>query len=110
VSGILTKQGVTLWSSHPPERGFRFFDVTDETARDQAPVPLVETFDGPARVASYTVLFEGERAARTAFICDLDDGRRTLATSDDPALAQLGTEQELCGREVRLAGGRATLA
>jgi acetyl-CoA C-acetyltransferase len=110
VSGILTKQGVSLWSTRPPERSFRFFDVTEETARDQQPLPLVEGFEGSARIAGYTVLFEGERAARSVFVCDLDDGRRTLAASDDPALAQLGTEQELCGREVRIAGGRAVLA
>jgi acetyl-CoA C-acetyltransferase len=110
VSGILTKQGVMLCSMRPPERGFDFLDATDETARDQAPLALVGSFEGPARVASYTVLFEGERPARTAFVCDLDDGRRTLAASDDPALARLGTEQELCGRSVRLAAGRAALA
>jgi acetyl-CoA C-acetyltransferase len=109
VSGILTKQGVSLWSCGEPEAGFAFFDVTEETAREQASVPLVEAADGAAQVASYTVLFEGERAVRTAFVCDLDDGRRTLAASDDAALAQLGTEQELCGRGLRLLGGRATL-
>jgi acetyl-CoA C-acetyltransferase len=110
VSGILTKQGVSLWSTRPPDRPFAFFDVTDATARDQAPLPLVEDFAGTARVAGYTVLFEGERAARAVFVCDLENGRRTLAASDDPALAELGTAQELCGRSVRLAGGRATLA
>jgi acetyl-CoA C-acetyltransferase len=109
VSGILTKQGVSLWSGHEPAAGFGFFDVTKETARDQAPVPLVESFDGTARVAGYTVLFEGDRAARTAFVCDLPDGRRTLAASDDPALAELGTQEELSGRRVRLASGRAEL-
>jgi len=110
VSGILTKQGVSLWSCGEPEAGFRFFDVTEETAREQAPVPLVESFDGPAQVAGYTVLFEGKCAVRTAFICDLDDGRRTLAASDDPALAELGTQAELCGRRVRLASGQVELA
>lgn len=110
VSGILTKQGVMLVATRPPERGFAFLDVTGEAARDQAPLALVEGYEGPARVASYTVLFEGERAARSAFVCDLDDGRRTLAASDDPSLARRGTEQELCGRSVRLAGGCAELA
>jgi acetyl-CoA C-acetyltransferase len=109
VSGILTKQGVSLWSSRPPERSFRFFDVSEETARDQRPVPLVAGFEGRARVAGYTVLFEGERAARSVFVCDLDDGRRTLAASEDAALAELGTREELCGRALRLAGGAARL-
>ena len=109
VSGILTKQGVSLWSGGEPEVRFGFFDVTEETAREQRPVALVDRFDGPARAAGYSVLFEGERAVRTAFVCDLDDGRRALAISDDPALAELGTREELCGRSVRLAGGRAEL-
>jgi acetyl-CoA C-acetyltransferase len=109
VSGMLTKQGVSLWSGHEPAAGFGFFDVTEETAREQHPIALVEAPDGAAQVAGYTVLFEGERGVRTAFVCDLDDGRRTLAASDDPALAELGTREELCGRRVSLASGRAEL-
>jgi acetyl-CoA C-acetyltransferase len=109
VSGILTKQGVSLWSARPPERGFAFFDVSAETAAEQPPLPLVDAAEGSARAAGYTVGFEGERAARTAFVCELPDGRRTLAASDDPALAELGTREELTGRALRLAGGRAEL-
>jgi acetyl-CoA C-acetyltransferase len=109
VSGILTKQGVSLWSARPPERGFALFDVTPETAADQPPRAVVAGFEGSARVAGYTVLFEGERPARTAFVCDLDDRTRTLAASDDPALAELGTREELCGRALRLAPGGAVL-
>ena len=110
VSGILTKQGVSLWSTRPPDAGFRFFDVSGETERAQAAAVLVEAEGGPAHAAGYTVLFEADRPARTAFVCDLPDGRRTLAASDDPALAELGTREELCGRRLRLAGGRAELA
>ena len=110
VSGILTKQGVSLWSARAPERGFAFLDVTAETAAEQPPCELVDTADGPAHAAGYTVLFEGERAARTALVCELPGGRRTLAASEDPALAELGMREELTGRALRLAGGRAELA
>ncbi|MEN8161338.1 MAG: acetyl-CoA acetyltransferase, partial [Myxococcota bacterium] len=110
VSGMLTKQGVSLWASRPPAAEFAFFDVTEEAAREQAPIALAETFEGPARVAGYTVLFEGERPTRAIFVCDLDDGRRAVAASDDPALAARGTREELCGLPIRLAAGRATLA
>jgi acetyl-CoA C-acetyltransferase len=109
VSGILTKQGVSLWSARPPERGFAFLDVSAETAADQPPRALVEDAEGPARAVGYTVLFDGERAARTAFVCELPDGRRTLAASDDPELAERGTREELTGRALRLAGGGAAL-
>jgi hypothetical protein len=83
--------------------------VSGETAAEQTSLPLVEAADGPARVAGYTVLFEGEQAVRTAFVCALPDGRRTLAASDDPTLADLGTREELSGRALRLAAGVATL-
>jgi acetyl-CoA C-acetyltransferase len=109
VSGLLTKQGVSLWSTSPPAAPFGFFDVSAETAQEQAAAELVESAEGPARCAGYTVLFEGERPSRTAFVCDLPDGRRTLAASEDPALAELGTREELGGRGLRLAGGQATL-
>ncbi len=110
VSGMLTKQGVSLWSTRPPETPFGFFDVTAETAREQAPRALAETFAGPARVAGYTVLFEDERPAKAIFVCDLDDGRRALAVSEDATLAELGTREELCGRALTLREGRATLS
>jgi acetyl-CoA C-acetyltransferase len=105
VSGILTKQGVSLWSAQPPARDFAFLDATAETAAEQPPRALVDAAEGPARAAGYTVLFDGERAARTALVCELPDGRRTLAASDDPALAELGTREELTGRALRLVSG-----
>jgi acetyl-CoA C-acetyltransferase len=110
VSGILTKQGVSLWSARPPERGFAFLDVTAEAAADQPAREVVDAAEGPARAVGYTVLFEGERATRAAFVCELPDGRRTLAASDDPALAELGTREELTGRALRLSAGRVDLA
>jgi acetyl-CoA C-acetyltransferase len=110
VSGMLTKQGVSLWATRPPEAPFDFFDVTEETARAQTPLALAERFDGPARIAGYTVLFEGERPARAIFVCDLEDGRRALGESQDPELAALGTREELCGRTLTLRDGTGTLA
>ncbi len=105
VSGFLTKQGVTLWSSAPPERAFGFDDVTDAVARETEEIALAEDAHGEARCVSYTVQFEGDRPARTLFVCDLDDGRRALAVSTDPALAEAAMTQEFCGSKLRLADG-----
>jgi acetyl-CoA C-acetyltransferase len=104
VSGILTKQGASLWSSEPGPRPFAFADATDETARATDRVALVEGAQGTATVATYTVLYQGGAPARTVLLCDLEDGRRTLASDADPALAALATREELCGRVVRIAG------
>jgi acetyl-CoA C-acetyltransferase len=110
VSGFLTKQGVTLWSCAPAARGFGFDDVTDAVASETREIPLAEEARGEATCVSYTVQFEGERPARTLFVCDLPDGRRALAASADPALAEQATRSELCGARLRLAGAAAEVA
>jgi len=110
VSGFLTKQGVTLWSSAPPERPFGFDDVSEAVARETEQVPLAEDARGEATCVSYTVQFERDRPARTLFVCALPDGRRALAASDDPALAEHAVSRETCGATVRIEGGVAELA
>jgi hypothetical protein len=37
-------------------------------------------------------------------LCDLEDGRRALVTSDE--LAEVMTREEFCGRTLRLSGAR----
>jgi len=109
VSGILTKQGASLWSSEPGERPFAFDEVTAETERETATVPFVEGGEGAATVATSTVVYEDRAPARTVLLCDLVDGRRTLAVSGDPALAAVASHEELAGRSVRIAAGRVEL-
>ena len=110
VSGFLTKQGVTLWSSGAPDKRFGFDDVTDAVAQETEQIALAEDARGEASCVSYTVQFAGDRPARTLFVCDLPDGRRALAASADPALAEAALITELCGRKLRLAGGNAEIA
>jgi acetyl-CoA C-acetyltransferase len=107
VSGFLTKQGVSLWSTEPRGGGFGFDDVTEATVASTGAAELADEFEGEAEIATYTVLFEGEKPTKTVMICDLPDGRRALASSADPGLAETALREELCGRPVRLAGGRA---
>src|SRR5262245_15442725 len=109
VSGVLTKQGVSLWSSEPAPGPFRFEDTSAETAREVEAVPVAEAATGPGLVATYTVLFDGETPSRTVLLCDQEDGRRALATSPDPALAELAVREELCGRKLRLDGSSVSL-
>lgn len=109
VSGILTKQGASLWSSERGARPFAFDDVTRETEAATPLAPTVEGAEGPATVATYTVLFEGSQPSKTVLLCDLPEGGRSLVLSLDPSLARLGTEEELIGRPVRIREGRAAL-
>jgi acetyl-CoA C-acetyltransferase len=107
VSGMLTKQGVSLWSSEPGPAGFGYADVGDQVAAVDAPRNVVDDLEASGRVAGYTVVYESGAPARTLAILDLDDGARTLAASEDPELAQGSVEAELIGTRVRtLPGGR----
>jgi acetyl-CoA C-acetyltransferase len=108
VSGVLAKQGVSLWSTEPGP-GFGFDDVSEQVARELEPVEVVAGGEGAGRIATYTVLYEGQTPARAALVCDLEDGRRALRVVDDPELAALGTSEELCGRAVRLLPARLEL-
>lgn len=108
VSGILTKQGVSLWCSEPRGEGFAHEDVSAETAARVARVELAEPEAGPARIASYTVL-DDAFGHRVVLLCDRDDGRRALAVCADPGFVELATREEVIGRPVTLdARGAAT--
>jgi acetyl-CoA C-acetyltransferase len=109
VSGLLTKQGVSLWSTQPRGKGFGFDDVTEATVASTGAAELVDGFEGAAAIATYTVLFEGDKPTKTILICDVPGGRRALAASADPGLAETALREELCGRAVRLCAGRAEL-
>lgn len=102
VSGYLTKQGVSLWSTEPAEREFEHVDVSEEVARDTPTVEVVADVQGRATVASYTVVFERDGSARTVLLCDLPGDRRTIVSTHDAQVAELATEEELCGRPVRI--------
>jgi acetyl-CoA C-acetyltransferase len=110
VSGFLTKQGVTLWSNAPPELPFGFDDVSEAVARETGEIALAENACGAAKCVSYTVQFQGDRPARTLFVCDLPDGRRALAASADPALAEHAMSRETCGAMLRIEDGVAEIA
>ncbi|MEZ4216433.1 MAG: acetyl-CoA acetyltransferase [Myxococcota bacterium] len=102
VSGMLTKQGLSLWSTAPGERPFAAADATDAVARALPTVAVDDAFAGPARVHGYTVLYEGGAPARVVALCDADGGRRALAACDDAALLARAERDELGGLAVRV--------
>jgi acetyl-CoA C-acetyltransferase len=109
VSGILTKQGVSLWSGEPSADGFHYDDVSAEAEAAVERVEVVAETTGPAVVASYTVLHSGA-APEAVVLCDLPDGRRTLVQSTDAGLIDTAEQDELCGRAVVLSAGGVRLA
>ena len=104
VSGLLTKQGVSLWSTDPGDRPFEFSDVSAAVEKDLERIPSRSEYTGTATIASATVLYE-PTGPRAAFICDTPDGKRTIASTPEEAITTIVAENEVCGRTLDLAPG-----
>ncbi|MAE95522.1 MAG: acetyl-CoA acetyltransferase [Deltaproteobacteria bacterium] len=103
VSGVLTKQGVSLWSTEPGSP-FGFADVSAEADANTARCELRSDAAGEARVISSTVEFDAEGASRAIALAELEPGIRALATSDDRELARAMTERDFSSEPITLDG------
>jgi acetyl-CoA C-acetyltransferase len=109
LSGILTKQAVSLWAREPgPD--FAFEDVAAEAARRTPTVAVEGDYRGPARVVSSTVVWGPEGPWYGVALCDVEGGRRTLARTEESGLLRALTEEEFAGRAVRVGADGALLA
>ncbi|MEE9606182.1 MAG: acetyl-CoA acetyltransferase [Myxococcota bacterium] len=102
VSAVLTKQGVSLWSSSEPTAPFAYADVSAQVATQWRAVDVVAGARGRARVAGYTVVHDHAGPSRAIALCDLDSGGRSLAFSTDPELMAEMESSEFCGRAVQV--------
>ncbi|MHB8219706.1 MAG: hypothetical protein ACYDHU_05205 [Acidimicrobiales bacterium] len=91
VCGMLTKPGLAVWSTRPDGRPPLVDDLAAAAARATPTLHVLDHHDGPARVASYTVTYDGTSPVRVAIVADVpaDSGgpARCVAVSDDPDLA-----------------------
>ena len=110
VSGMLTKQGVALWSATPGAGGWAFDDVTEQVRKASDIREVVADYQGEATVAGYTVLYQGADPWRAVAVFDLPGGRRTAAYSEDREIVDLMQSRECCGLNCQLAEGQFTLA
>jgi acetyl-CoA C-acetyltransferase len=110
VSGLLTKQGFGVWSRTPGPAGFEFADVSDAVRADNPPRPVVTDFYGNARVAGYTVMYQGGQRQRAVAVVDLPDGGRAVTINEQPEVMESVEHEDLCNRTVTVQGGRFELA
>ena len=108
VSGLLHKQAIALWGRNPPARPFRVAEVGEMAARESGPLKILAADAlGNARVVSYTVTADAGKAPAAVALCDLPDGRRTIAQSDAAGIMAMMMTEECVGIDVELqAGGR----
>ena len=101
--GYLTKHAFGVYSGEKPGQPYAHADV--QPAVDATPTrDVVESHQGAANIESYTVMFgaDGPRIGHLSAL--LPDGRRAWANCEDLDVLQAMTEEEFCGRPVRLDG------
>ena len=104
--GFLTKHAVGVYGCRPPAQGSRVTNVqaqVDQLPRREA----APDHRGPASVETYTVMHDKDGKPERAFVaCLLDDGRRTIATSDDPDRLTILLTDWAIGMQVDVHDGR----
>jgi acetyl-CoA C-acetyltransferase len=102
ISGMITKQGMGLWSTTPPVTGFRSVDVTEQARADTKTAEAVGDYRGKAEVLGYTVAYERGAPSRGVVIAAVTGGSQTVARSDDPAQLADMIATEWVGRSVEI--------
>ena len=103
VSGLLTKPGLMVWSTTPPD-DLVIADLAAEAAAATPTVELAPAYDGAATVAAATAVYVGDEPSEAIVIADTADGRRCVARSDDSALAAAAHALQLIDTRVTVAG------
>jgi acetyl-CoA C-acetyltransferase len=108
VSGLLNKPGLAVYATRPGPDPLLLADLAEENERAAERIEAIPDHHGPARVATYTVNYEGQEPVRCAVIADTPDGRRCVAGCEDADLARQATREELIGQTVQVDGTRFT--
>jgi acetyl-CoA C-acetyltransferase len=109
VSGIITKQGFGIWGTDPNPHGYEFVDVTPEVIAATEVREVLPDYHGPATVAGYTVVYDRSGAHRGVAVVDLPDGKRSIASTDDPDLMSRMATTEFCGVALDVRAGLFTV-
>ncbi len=104
VSGLLTKPGLAVWSTKPPDGPPMIAGMASEVNSTTDEMPLNEEANGTGTVVTYTSVAHRGEPVRVAAIVDLDSGARAVAAVNDASLAASVMAQEFIGTRVRVRG------
>jgi acetyl-CoA C-acetyltransferase len=107
ISGIITKHGIAVWSTAPPERdGFAYADTSAAVEAGTPALEVVGDHRGVATIDAYTVAHEGGEPRYSTIVARTAVNTRAVARNDDPELAAVMAADEWCGRDVTVDGDR----
>lgn len=103
-----TKHAVGLYSTTPPDGGFR--SATPQDAVDQLPSrEVLPEWDGDATVEAYTVVHDRDGQPQTGIVALLTDaGARTWANTTEPGVMKALTIEDFAGRRGHVRAGTVT--
>ena len=100
ISGMITKQGASMWSAQPPTQPFANLDATEAVAAELQPKPYRTGYNEQATVVSYTVIWGREGPERAVAIGEFPDSARTLVVSAAPDVMAAAIVEEMCGGSI----------
>ncbi len=101
--GNVDKHAFGVYSTRPPEAGFRWERPQDRIDSAAAPVEVEPDHRGPATVEAWTVMHGRDGAPERAHAaCRTPSGGRTWGVSDDAAVMELFLQRDVAGTEVLL--------
>ncbi len=101
--GWLAKHAFGIYSTEPPAEGFRWESLQQQADAFPRREALVD-WQGPVGLEAYTVAHRKGEPHLAHAACLTQDGRRTWATTREPALLEAMMREEFCGRKGRIDG------
>jgi acetyl-CoA C-acetyltransferase len=101
LSGMFGKQGCLLLGTEPNPKGFGFDDITEQVAELEQAIPLNGSYEGPATIVGYSVMFNKGALSHAVAYCDTPEGERTVVRSDNEEVLAM-TETEYVGKTVQV--------
>ena len=110
--GHVDKHAFGVYSTRPPEQGFRWDRPQEQIDAAATPVPVEGEHRGPATIEAWTVMHGRDGAPeRGHAACRTPSGARTWGVTDDAAVMELFEQRDVAGTEVVLGeDGRLDLA
>ena len=99
--GNIYKHVHGIYGNEPPAKMFQFESVQEQISALPSRECL-ESFEGEATLEGYTVMYDGFERSIAHVACRTEDGSRTWANTTDEDLLTGMTEEEFCGRSVRV--------
>ena len=105
VGGFFSKHTHGIYRARPPERAFRCANL-DAEVRALPTRPYDTAYVGPARIETYTVIYDAGRAARAVFAVRTPDDKRSWSRTTDPAVLAALQGEDWVGRPLRVRDDR----